>query len=168
MYQVFYSFRKYALIRLSSTYVALSIPTIMLLIPPSQTHPSNPTETETYTASLIAAGELSGILIPGPTPSDPVILRFTSGTNQGTGLEYEDRIEKMLTTQTDEITRIAKHMRVVGETLEMSKEYVDYLRRVKKGKETKGGKGSPEELGGIGIGAGDGIDYEDEDVMGDL
>ena len=143
----------------------------MSLIPPSQTYASNPIETETYIASLIASGALSGVLIPGPTPSDPAILRFTSPSTDEGSLEYEEKIEKLLAERTEEIKLIARHMRAVGETLEMSKEYVEWVRKVQKGKENGEGKNGQMDIQNLT----GGFDYssrpfadDDEDVMGDM
>lgn len=171
IHQVYTSYRKYALISLSTTYAALTIPTIISLIPPSSTHASNPTETETYIASLIASGSLSAILIPGATPSDPAILRFTSPNFAEDGqssLEYEEQIEAMLAERTKEIELIARHMRATGETLEMSREYVEWLRKTKKGKEGVDGKGMPTEIAGMFPGGGTTGYDEDEDVMAEM
>jgi COP9 signalosome complex subunit 3 len=151
--QVYDAFRKFLVQRLANIYAALPLTEVARRTSPDAT---DMVETASYIASLIASGELKATLTQSPDPSMPATLRFLSSSSVH---QSESDLHRDLELQQAELEGILKHLQDSDHRLEISKEYIDKLRNMKKQKEQES------KPGGSG---GHAMDEFDEDVMGDL
>ncbi|OAG38772.1 hypothetical protein AYO21_06967 [Fonsecaea monophora] len=149
--EVFEAFRKFAVQRLSKTFAALSIAEVAKRTSPD---PSNLAETKAYIDTLIVTGELSAVVTRSESGTE--ILRFLPTS---ASVRPEAQVESALVAQTRELQVLLKHVQDTEHRLEISKEYIDFLKKLKKMRDDKGGKGS-------GRRAAD--DDVDEDVMEEI
>jgi COP9 signalosome complex subunit 3 len=150
MVEVYQAFRKFSILSLGKTFAALSIVEIARRTSPD---PANVDETRAYVSSLIALGELSAVI----TDSEPArhqVLRFLPPT---ASQKTETEVESSLAAQTQALHVLLKHVRDTEHQMEVSKEYVDYLKRLKKGKEEEKKNGGTKAT----------VDDIDEDMMDD-
>jgi len=154
--QVVAARRRFSVLKLKTTFAALSIPQIASRTSPD---PSDLVETESYVASLIASGDLKGTLSQPANPEHPATLRFmtTSGETFGT----EDALQTDLASQSNDLALIMRHLQQDHGRIELSNEYVDYLRRMKKSREAQNGQGAEGTASGV-------QEDFDEDMMADL
>lgn len=124
----------------------------------------NEAETEHYLESLIADGHLNATLTQSPDSSRPSILRFAASPTTGPLARSEAQAYKELVEQTKRISKLAEHIKETDRKLTMTKEYIEWARKVRKQKDVGGLKGEPNHVMEM---AGD--DYGgDEDMMADL
>lgn len=156
--QVFDAFRRFSVLKLENTYAALSIPEIARR---TFSDASDLAETESYIMSLIASGDLRATLSQSPAASGHSTLRFGS-SSAGTPLARSElELQQELAVQTNHLMNITKHIQENDKRMELSKEYIDYLRKVKKSKEAEGKDGGSH-MDNVN-------EYDvDEDMMGDL
>ena len=114
-------------------------------------------ETATYIASLIANGDLDADLtIPSDgDPSSLPILRFLPPKSS---LKSEAQVQHELAVYTAELKIILKHIQDNDHRLELTKEYIEMLKKLKKQKEQSksgGAEGAP-------------FEDVDEDMMEDM
>lgn len=147
--QVYDAFRRFAVIKLGKTFAALSIPQVAQRTSPT---PSDLAETERFVASLIAAGDLNATLSESGNSQQPAILRFTAYSASS---DSEEALQRELALQSNDLTEMMKHVQDDDARIELSKEYIEYLRKLKRSKEAQ------EKDGG-------GPDDFDEDMMADL
>lgn len=150
------AFRKFAVLRLGKTFTALSIAEVAKRTSPS---PADLNETTTYITSLVASGELNAELtMPvGSDQSSLPVLRFLPSQSS---LKAEAQIQKELAAQTVELKTILKHISDNDYRLEISKEYIDVLKKLKKQKDQSKGNG---------LGGGQDATFDiDEDMMEDM
>ena len=154
--------RRFSVLKLEKTYAALSVSQVAQRTFP---RPANDGEMESYLASLIISGQLHATLKSVPTGSS--ILRFsTSSTAGGLQIRSEEQQYRDLILQTSKTVKLANHIKQTDRRLELSKEYLDWSKKMRKAK-------SPGEAVGDAnptttqIGQPD--DYGiDEDMMADL
>ena len=151
--QLFNAFRKYAVIRLGRTFTALSIAEVARR---TSTNPSDVDETAGYVTSLISQGELNAELTMSTDDSGGV-LRFLPSA---AATKSEAQLQQDLAAQTGELRDMLKHVSDNDYRLEITKEYIGFLQKLKKQKEqsTKSGTGPSD------------TQYEDidEDMMADI
>lgn len=153
--QLFDSFRKYAVIRLGRTFVALSIAEVAKR---ASIDPSDVKGTAAYVASLISQGELNAELTAS-SGSDPMpVLRFLPSAAT---TKSEAQLQQELAAQTGELRNILQHISDNDHRVEITKEYIGFLQKLKKQKEqaAKGGAAGVSEAH---------FEDIDEDMMGDI
>lgn len=151
--QVYDAFRKFSVLRLANIYAALPLTEVARRTSPE---PSDVVEAASYITRLIVSGDLKATLTQPQDTTTPATLRFlTSSSVPGTeaDLHYD------LTAHKAELESILKHLQDSDHRLEISKEYIEKLRGLRRHKE-QGMK-----VGGSG---GQVMSEFDEDVMADL
>jgi COP9 signalosome complex subunit 3 len=152
--QLFNAFRKYAIIRLGKTFTALSISEVARR---TSTDPTDVDGTAEYVTSLIAHGELNAELTMA-TDGSVGVLRFLPSA---ASTKSEVQLQQDLAAQTGELHNILKHISDNDHRLEISKEYIGFLQKLKKQKEQAakvGPTGVPDPQ----------FEDIDEDMMGDI
>jgi COP9 signalosome complex subunit 3 len=127
MVEVFQAIRKYAVVKLGKTYSALSVTEVAKRV---YTDSDDLSETTAYLQSLIQSGSLNATITLG-TSNNPT-LRFLPTTSSA---QSESAIELALSTRTQELQSLLSHIQDTEHRLEISKEYVDFLKKLKKAKE---------------------------------
>lgn len=151
--QVYDAFRKFSVLGLANIYAALPLTEVARR---TSAEPSDLVEAASYITSLIVSGELKATLTQAQEPAVPATLRFSS-------LPSVPRIESDLHHDLQihqlELEIVLKHLQDSDHRLEISKEYVEKMRVMKKHKEheakAEGLSGPP-------------MAEFDEDVMADL
>lgn len=154
--QLFDAFKKYAVIRLGKTFVALSITEVARR---TSADPLDVNGTAAYISALISQGELNAELTVPSNGSDLVpVLRFLPSTS---ATKTEAQLQHDLASQASELRNILKHISDNDYRLEITKEYVGFLQKLKRTKEQAAKGGAP--------GASE-TPFEDidEDMMGDM
>ena len=154
--QLFDAFRKYAVIRLSKTFVALSIAEVARR---TSADPSDVNGTAAYVTSLISKGELNAELTAPSNRGDQMpILRFLPSVAT---TKTEAQLQQDLAAQTGELRKILKHVSDNDHRLEITKEYIGFLQKLKTQKEQTVKDGAA---------GGSEAQFEDidEDMMGDI
>ena len=154
MQQVYWAHRKFSVLNLEKTFTALSIAQIARRTSPD---PADLEETQSYISSLISAGELAATLSPSSDPSQGAIVRFLPSPIQ---TKSEPDLKKDLARQRAELATLLQHVQSEEYRLEISKEYIDQLRKMKKALDGMGEKGGTSKNA-------DALEM-DEDVMGDM
>ncbi|KAF7513503.1 hypothetical protein GJ744_008797 [Endocarpon pusillum] len=151
--QVYDAFRKFSVLRLANIYAALPLTEVARRTSPD---PSDLVEAASYITRLIVSGELNATLTVPQDTTTPATLRFLSSSSVP---RTEADVHYDLTTHKAELETILKHLQGSDHRLEISKEYIDKLRVMKKQKEqeTKAG-----------VSGGQVTSEFDEDVMADL
>ncbi len=161
LFQVLDAFRRFSILKLENTYLALSIPEIGERTSPD---PADHAETEAYVVSLMSSGYLNATLSRSDDGSKPSILRFATTSTKDPQLQSEAAQYAELVKQTEKTVKLAEHVRSTDRKLCLSKEYIEWAKKAKKTREA--GKGSAAD-GNLMDMTGD--DYgEDEDMMADL
>lgn len=152
--QVYDAFRKFSVLRLANIYAALPLPEVARRTSPE---PTDLVETASYIASLIASGDLKATLTRSPdAAAAAATLRFLSSSSV---IRTEASLHQELQSHQAELENILKHVQDSDHRLEISREYIDKLRLMKKQKEQEARVGPS---GGLAM-----ADFE-EDVMADL
>lgn len=151
--QVYDAFRKFSVLRLADVYVALPLTEVCRRTSPD---PSDVIEAASYITTLIASGELKASLTLSQDPGRSAMLRFLSfpSVPRSEGELYHD-----LQADKAQLECILKHLQDTDHRLEISKEFIEKMRWMKKQKEQEW------KVGGTG---GQLKDDFDEDVMGEL
>ncbi|KIW61596.1 hypothetical protein PV05_01698 [Exophiala xenobiotica] len=124
MVELFQSFRKFSILRMGKTFDALSVAEVAGRTSPS---PSNVDETKAYLEGLIVSGEL-GAVIMGTDKGE--VLRFLPASQKS-----EAQVETVLASQTRELGAFLAHIQNTEHRMEVSKEYIDFLKKLKKMKD---------------------------------
>lgn len=152
MVEVYEAFRKFAVLRLGKTFAALSLDEIAKRTSPD---PNSLEETRSYLEGLIANGELSALITDSESSRSP-ILRFLPASASG---KSEIQVETALASQTQELQMLLKHIQDTEHRMETSREYIDWLKKLKKMRDEE------EKNGGSGNGRTATVDDVDEDMM---
>lgn len=144
--------RKYAVLKMARLFASLPISQVDAHIPTD--HDGTPTQV--YLQSLISSGELRATMTPASDGSDQ-ILRFLPG---GSDTRSEAEIEQRLNDRAQQLQAFVKHVNDAEHRMEISKEYVDMLKKLKKNRDDDNKKGP-------GPKAPAPFDELDEDMMGD-
>jgi COP9 signalosome complex subunit 3 len=150
--QVYDAFRKFAVLRLANIYAALPLTEVARRTSPDS---SDLVEAASYISTLIAAGDLKATLTQSQDPAVPATLRFLSSSSVP---RTESDLHHDLEIHKAELAGILKHLQDSDHRLEVSKDYIDMLRRMKKQKEqqAKGGGASSQP-----------VEYFEENIMDD-
>ena len=161
--QVLSAFRRFLILKLGRTYAAIPITDVARHTSPS---PTNIAETEQYVHNLIASGQLNATLTPSSDSTKPSILRFAASTTEGPLARSEIQQYQDLVKQTDKMARLAKQMKGMDRRMELSKEYLDWTKKMRKSKMGEESEG----MMGVGLGMGDYADSwgVDEDVLAEM
>ena len=151
MVEVYQSFRKFAVSSLGKTFVALPIAEVARR---TSLDGQNLAETTAYLQGLIASGALNAVITDGVNGGRT--LRFLSSLKSASS---EVQVESALATQTQELQVLLKHVQDTEHRLEVTKEYVDYLKKLRKLKD------EDKKTGGTGAGRSATVDNVDEDMM---
>ena len=156
--EVFNAFRKFAVLRLSKTFTALSITEVARRTSPN---PSDLNETVHYITTLIQSGSLNAQLVTPPTePTAIPTLRFSMSTPN----RSEAEIAKALAVKTTQLQHLMRYVAENEHKLEINREYVDFLKKLKKTKDQEKIAAGP---GGPVSGANSRVMDIDEEIMGD-
>lgn len=145
--------------RLEKTYVALRILDVAQRTSPE---PNDYAETAAYVSSLISSGYLNAALIQSSDEPHTWILRFATSSTSGPQGRTEQQQYEDLVKQTIRTKKLSDHVREADRRLGLSKEYLDWARRIQKTKDAGGNA----ELGGFTTMSDDYMG--DEDMMSDL
>ncbi|KAL2001440.1 hypothetical protein VTN02DRAFT_1776 [Thermoascus thermophilus] len=156
--QVLVAFRKYSVLRLGSTFAALTIADVAHRTSPD---PPDVEETEMFVASLIMSRTLDATLLHSNYGKCPTMLRFSAAASS-TDASLEASIRNQLIQERRRLMLLMVNVEESDRKLELSKEHVDHLRRSQKRKDNTVKNGGPNVVR-------DGNDFDvDEDMMGDL
>ena len=125
--ELFHAFRRVQVQRLGNTFAALPVAEVAQRTSPD---PNDIAETTAYIALLIAAGELNAVMSPSST-SNQATLRFLSTASTKT----ERQIGESLAYQNAELRDLLRAISNNDHRLEISKEYVELLKTMKKAKD---------------------------------
>ncbi|KAJ9223049.1 hypothetical protein DTO169C6_4523 [Paecilomyces variotii] len=148
--------RKFSILKLGTTFAALTIGDVARRTSPE---PSDIRETEAFVASLIMSRTLSATLLHSSDPSDPTMLRFSTDAHNS-DTSSEAKISEQLSLERKRLKALVTQIDETESRLELSREYLDNLRRNLRRKEDSAKEGPTL----ISRGGGD----IDEDIMDDL
>jgi COP9 signalosome complex subunit 3 len=131
--QVLGAFRRFLIQRLERIYAAVPISVVAQKTSPQ---PDNVAETEAYVTSLIASGQLNAALEPAKDPSQGSMLRFAISSYDGRLAHNEAHHLDELTKQITRFAELDVHVKGAERRLELTKEYLDHTRKVRKGKDS--------------------------------
>lgn len=151
--QVYDAFRKFSVLRLANIYAALPLTEVARRTSPD---PLDLVETASYIATLIVSGEVNATLTRAQNPATPATLRFLSSSSVR---RTEADLHHDLQTHKAELESILKHLQDRDHRLEISKDYIEKLRVMKRQQEQEA------KAGGSG---GQAMADLEEDVMADL
>ena len=134
MNQVLDAYRRFAVLKLAKTYAALSVSQIARRTSP---HPIDDSETERYLTSLIAAGYLNATLSQSSGSTKSPILRFATSSTTGPHARSESQQHDDLVRQTAKTMKLANHIKQTDRRLELSKDYLEWIRKSRKAKEAE-------------------------------
>jgi COP9 signalosome complex subunit 3 len=147
MVEVYQAFRKFAVLKLGRTFAALPLAEVARRTSPDA---ANVDETRAYLEMLIASGALRATITAGQS------LRFLPSASS---TKSEAQIESALALQSQELQIVLKHIQDTEHRMEVAKEYIEYLRKLKKLKE-EDKKNDPKPGGQAAA-----VDDGDEDMM---
>jgi len=150
--EVFQAFRKFSVCRLGKTFAALSVVEIARRTSPE---PSDVEETKAYLEGLMASGELKAVITDSAGGDGPV-LRFLPASASS---RSETAVETAFASRTLELRTLLHHVRDTEHRMEISREYVDYLKKLKKARDDE------KKSGGTDAGRARVVDDVDEDMM---
>ena len=152
--QVCEAFRKFMVVRLGRTFSAVSVSEVAKKTSPD---PKNISETVAYMTGLIQSGQLKADLVTSATTANAVpVLRFVSdGSAKQQAAKQREAAE--MAKKAKEMQDLFKHVADDDSKLEVTKEYLEFLKKLKKSKNS--------ELDPAGDPPGMEID---EEIMGDL
>jgi COP9 signalosome complex subunit 3 len=157
--QVIGAFRRFSILKLEKTYVALYIREVARRTSPN---PADYRETVEYVRSLIASGQLNATLVESPEGAETAVLRFPTSSHPGPQSRSEVQLLENLRAQTDRIGNLNDHVREIDRRLGLSKEYLDSAHNMLRPKDAGG-------YMGFNSAAPANDDYvADEDMMADL
>jgi COP9 signalosome complex subunit 3 len=154
--ELFHAFRKFQVQKLSNTFAALPIAEVAARTSPD---PHDIKDTTDYIDRLIRNGDLNAVLSTSPATGEQT-LRFL-GTGTASRYKSEAQVAKSLSHQRSELQLLMQAISNNDHRLEISREYIDMLKKLKKAKETGGG------LNPDGGGRSTAFDDLDEDMMAD-
>lgn len=151
--EVFNAFRRFAVLKLEKTFTALSIIEVARRTSPD---PNDLNETLQYITSLIQQGKLEAQITPSPADGVPT-LRFLPSPSKK---KSEFEISKELTSKIMDLQSLLKQVANNDHKLEVNKDYIDLLRKLKKTREQA-------EIEGVNVAKNTMMEI-DEEMMADL
>jgi COP9 signalosome complex subunit 3 len=129
--ELYHAFRKFQVQKLGNTFAALPFAEVAVRTSPN---PTDLTETTNYITRLIANGDLNAILSASPGTDQPT-LRFLGTASSSSSGKTEAQIAQSLSHQRAELQALLRAIGNNDHRHEISKEYIDMLKKLKKGKE---------------------------------
>jgi COP9 signalosome complex subunit 3 len=123
--EVYVAHRKFSLLRMSKTFASVYVSQIEAYVPTPEGHPP----TSVYLENLIAAGELRAEL---SDVSGHRVLRFKRDVLAD---RSETEVEQALNERARKLAEFVKSIGDVNHRLEVSREYVDMLKKLRKNRE---------------------------------
>ncbi|KAL8703557.1 MAG: hypothetical protein Q9201_003261 [Fulgogasparrea decipioides] len=157
--QVLDAYRRFSIVKLGSTYAALLLPQVSQRTSPT---PDDYVETAEYITLMINKGQLNATLDSRSRSSEPQswVLRFaTSSSTSPPILSEQQRYEEMV-RQAATSSALAEHIRATDRKFMLSKEYSEWMKRLKNDADSSGNGGDAIMLPGQ-------HPFDDEDIMGD-
>jgi len=151
MVEVFQAFRKFAVSHLGKTFAALPMAEVARRTSPDG---QDLAETTAYLQRLIATGDLSAIITTAANGDQT--LRFSSLSKSA---KSEAQVETALAARTQALQILLKHVQDTEHRMEVTKEYIDYLKKLRKLKD------DDKKNGDSGPGRSATVDDVDEDMM---
>lgn len=151
MVDVYQAFRKFTVIRLGRTFAALPL---LVVARKTLADVQDLTETKAYLQSLIAERSLHAIIVDSGGGDE--VLRFLPPS---VSLTSETEVERALASQTLHLQVLLRHIQDIEHRMETTKEYIDYLKKLKKAKD------EDKKISGNGTGRTATADDVDEDMM---
>ncbi|KAL2441875.1 COP9 signalosome complex subunit 3 [Exophiala dermatitidis] len=165
--EVYQAFRKFSVSRLGRIFGALPIAEVAKRTSPD---PTNVDETRAYLQDLVEKGDVQATILQ--SKQGVQILRFLSSSRTSsstiTRTQTEAEVEKDLKDHTEHLQSLLGYVQDTEHRMEVSREYIDYLKKLKKirddDKKNANGNGNG---GGTskGVGRGAANDDIDEDMM---
>ncbi|RMZ76552.1 hypothetical protein DV737_g4757, partial [Chaetothyriales sp. CBS 132003] len=155
--EVFRAHRRFAVINLDKTYTALPVSDVARHTSPE---PGNVSETVSYLGSLIQSGHLKATLTASKDGSDQ-ILRFLAARERH---KPEMEVEQELAVKAQQLQNLLRNIGHLEHRTELSTEYIDYLRKLKKTRDEDNKKDS----GGGTKSKNAAVDEFEEDMMEDM
>ncbi|RVX75409.1 hypothetical protein B0A52_00762 [Exophiala mesophila] len=149
--EVYQAYNKFTIVRLGRTFAALPVADVAKRI---SEDPSDVAQAKTYLQHLISEGHINALLVQSESGQD--ILRFLPGTALR---KSESEVEKALVSQTETLQRLLKNIHNTEHRFETTKEYVDFLKKLKKVSDDQ------RKSGGAGNGRNATAEDMDEDMM---
>lgn len=128
MVEVFQSFRKFAILKLGKTFAALPISEVARRTSPDA---ANVDETKAYLEAAIATGDVNAVTTTSDAGSNEMLRFLSAPTTQ----KSEAQMEAVLASQTGELKVLLSHVQDTEYRIGISREYIDYLKKLKKMKE---------------------------------
>lgn len=154
--QVLDAFRRFLILRLEKTYAAIPISVVARLTSPQ---PDNHAETEAYVRSLISSGQFNATLEPSAVSGMGSMLRFATSSTGGPLARSETQQYENLTRQTAKLAQLDKHFKDTERRMDLSKEYLDWVRKNRRNKANAENSTSQNPFDGYGV---------DEDLLADM
>ena len=157
--QILAAHQRFAILSLSKTYTSLPLLVVAQLPVLARASPS---DVQVYINNLITMGQLSAVLTPASDPSES-ILRFQHSLSvDGSG--NETQTESKLLKAKDRIEALDQHMQISQRRMELTKEYVEAERKVRRNK----AEGSETTNGHDGFSQSHLMDYQEEEILEEL
>ena len=135
MWQVVDAFRRFSIVKLQKTYVALSILDVADQTSPD---PGNYLETFRYVSSLISSVQLNATIEESSGGAETAVLRFPTAFHPGPQTRTEEQLLEDLRVQSGRIAHLNDHVREIDRRLGLSKNYTDSAKKMHKTKDAGG------------------------------
>jgi len=129
VFEALHAFRKFAVVDLGRTFAALSMVDVARRTSPD---PSNLSETTAYVSNLITTGQLHASIVPATSAGETPTLRFLASSTTSMS---ESQVQRELVAKMLELENLFKHISNNDHKLELSRDYIEYLKKMKKQKE---------------------------------
>lgn len=130
--QVIDAFRRFSILKLEQTYVALRISEVAEWTSPE---PYDYAETANYVKSLISSQLLNADLVESSEDPQNWILRFALTPTSGPQARTEQQLYEDLVKQANRTTKLTSYVRDADRRLGLSKEYIDWCKKASKNKD---------------------------------
>ncbi len=160
VFQVIDAFRRFSILKLGQTYIALTIADVAKR---TSDNPNDYNGTAHHLISLISAGQLNATI----TQANDVrnwVLRFATSSTTGPLARTEEQTSEDIIKQFSHTTALSNHVKELDRKMGLSKEYIDWAKKAQRSKElSPNGDLEPSHSHGP-----DEYAPDDEDMMGDL
>lgn len=124
--QVVDAYRRFSILKLEQTYVALRIAEVAER---TSREPKDYVETASYVTSLINSNQLNAHLIESSEDPQNWTLRFALTPTSGPRARTEQQLYEDLVKQTNRTTKLTSYVKDVDRKLGLSKEYIDWCKK---------------------------------------
>lgn len=152
VFEVVQAHRKYSVLKMAKLFTSIPVSQLEAYLPADE----NDMPLQAYLQNLISSGDLRATMTSSPDGADQV-LRFLP---EGSSSRSEAEIEQHLSNRSQQLQALIKHVGEAEHRLEISKEYVDMLKKLKKNRDDDNNKGPGSKPSAP-------LDEMDEDMMAD-